>query len=120
MSGGSNTPATLDQFRRHSTLSSTPSTSYASQAASAYATSQVPQYSYWNTGYGSQPSYSSYQQFSDSGVQRDTNGQTVVQQPSQAYTPVVSQANVFASLMDSPSQEPGDNSDGGVPVNPPY
>jgi hypothetical protein len=118
----SNIPATLDQFRRNSTqLTGTPIStplSYAPYTATSY-TPQMPQYSYYSQGFGAQPAYASYQHMSNEPTQRDTMGQTPAQQPHQSYRPMGSQPQQYGALMTSPGQpqEPGDNSDGGVPVN---
>ncbi|KAK5169472.1 uncharacterized protein LTR77_005448 [Saxophila tyrrhenica] len=122
-------PATLDQYRRNSSHVAGSSISYPHYASTTYAPAQIPQYSYYNTAYNNPSDYPSYQQMSDQRLQRDSVTQSSrhqqQQQQQQSYTPMTSQSQHFGPLMSSADQpqsmtSPGDNSDGGVPVNPPF
>lgn len=124
-------PATLDQYRRSTPQVASSPVSYAPYAQSSFAsTSQMPQYSYYSTVYGggsNQPSYPSYHQqlSNEQQGQRMTMGQGGAQHQQQrhpqqqhGYSPMATQGGHFEGLM-GPAlqpQDPGDNSDGGVPV----
>ena len=116
-------PATLDAYRRSSTqVTGTPVT-YANYAQPNYATPQMPQYSYYNNIYGSQPSYGNYQnQLSEHHGQRAEMPQGQIPHPTQAYAPIVTASQHFGGML-TPAvqpQDPGDNSDGGVPIGSTY
>lgn len=116
----SHLPATLDAYRRTSPQTTAAPVTYANYTQQAYNTTpQMPQYSYYNSIYGSQPSYGNYQpQLSEQQGHRPQLPQGSIPHPQQAFTPIVTGSQQFGAMM-APAvqpQDPGDNSDGGVPI----
>ncbi len=81
---------------------------------------QVPQYSNYNSGYISSSFQNPYQ-YQASGIQQqqgESQTQTS-QQAQQSYTPIQTQTQHLLPFENAAGQqnEPGDGSDGGVPVH---
>lgn len=101
-----------NQYRRSSSQLAGPPISYAQYPSANFPNAHVPQYS----SYISQQFGSPYQQASAYQDLRDNIGQRA----QQTYTPVAQQPSHLARFTGSSSnpEEPGDNSDGGVAVEP--
>ncbi|KAK3708667.1 hypothetical protein LTR37_011389 [Vermiconidia calcicola] len=101
-----------NNYRRSSSQLAGPPISYAQYPSANFQNAQVPQYS----SFISQQFGSPYQQASAYQDLRNDIGQRA----QQTYTPVAQQPSQFARFTGSSSnpEEPGDNSDGGVAVEP--
>ena len=132
---GMSLPTTMDanQYRRDSTQLVGPPITQAQYSASNFSAQQLPQYSqysHYGTGYHSQQHFHApYQQ--QHQQQQQANHQTPragipqpIQPPfRQTYTPISSATQQYIPPTGSITQsqsEPGDNSDGGVPVGTTY
>lgn len=122
------------QYRRGSShLAGPPITpsQYPSSSFNPHPLPQFSQYSQYSTGYMSQQFPASYQQQTQQHQQQSSDQQSPrlsmsqsIQQPQrQTYTPMSSTAHQFLPPTGSITQaeaEPGDNSDGGVPIGTSY
>ena len=109
------------QYRRNSSHLAGPPISYPQYPSAHFSTSHV---SHYNPGLASQTFHAAYsQQMPNTQRQQDETQQQVLPQSQQSYTPISSQQHQFVPMAGSvtdPETNLGDNSDGGVSLQPGY
>jgi hypothetical protein len=95
-----------------------PGTSYPQYQPSAFATSQIPQYTGYTPSYAQPPFTSPYQSAQSQNSQQSRQPQAQHHSHA-AYAPMHAQPQSYVSN-DAQAHDEGDNSDGGVSVPPSY